>query len=213
MVVSACEDRDVRLVADGDVHSLGSSAKSDRQGRLLVSSTAALITAAVAVGWMFGGFSGVRLVLPDDAVAPARVATAQQQVPPIPQQLRAWLAELESPLDALLTQRDDIATAAANADMAGMQRACEAGQAVLPQLHTLLPSPDPTLTAALQQTLDDFGFGFSECLTGLRNQDAADIEMASVYLYRANNDLRTVMALIARALNDADSGNLDVVTI
>ncbi|QPG67121.1 hypothetical protein [Mycolicibacterium mucogenicum] len=169
--------------------------------------------AAMLIGWMFGGFSLVRLVLPDDAVAPAKVAAAQEQTPPSSQQLHAWLAQLESPLDALLIQRDNIATAARNADMAGIQRACEAGRKVLPQLQMLLPSPDATLTTALRQTLDDFGSGFSECLAGIRNQDVADIEMASVHLYRANNDLRILMAVIARELNDVDSGNQDVVPI
>ena len=187
--------------------------ESASQGRFLALITAVLIVAATLIGWMFGGFSLVRLVLPDDAVAPAKVATAQQQAPPKSQQLHAWLAQLESPLDALLIQRDNIATAAAKSDMVGIQRACEAGQMVLPQLQTLLPSPEATLTTALRQTLEDFGSGFSECLTGIRSQGVADIEMASVYLYRANNDLRTLMALIARELNDVDSGNQDVVPI
>ena len=173
----------------------------------------ALIAAPIFIGWMFGDLSSVRLGLPDDAVAPAKVATAQQQAPPTSQQLHTWLAQLDSPLDALLIQRDNMTRAAASADMAGIQRACEAGQAAVPPLQILLPSPDATLTTALRQTLDDFGSGFSECLAGIRHQDVADIEMASVYLYRANNDLRTLMAVIARVLDDADSATQDVVPI
>lgn len=213
MVERAVEDREAQSEADDDMWLSVELPQGARQGRLLVLITTALITAAMLIAWMFGGFSLVRLVLPDDAVAPTKVATGQQQAPPRSQQLHAWLAELESPLDALLIQRDAVASAAANADTAGIQRACEAGQAVLPQLQTLLPSPDATLTTALRQTLDNFNSGFSECLTGMRNQDVADIEMASVYLYRANNDLRTLMAVIARELNDADSGTQDVVPI
>ncbi|MDR3660219.1 MAG: hypothetical protein P4L86_07435, partial [Mycobacterium sp.] len=112
-----------------------------------------------------------------------------------------------------LVVRNNIAAAAANNDSAGIQRACESGQVIVPRVQEHLPSPDSALNTALQQTLDDYRFGFNECLVGVRYQDPAGIELAAVYLHRANEDLRVAMEVIARDLDDVESTDSAVVPV
>lgn len=213
MVVPGFEDSKPTSVSGDIVSVTDDLANGACRRRNLVPIAAVLIVVVMAVGWMFDGFSLVRLALPDTAVAPPdRPAVALNSVAS-GQQLNAWLAELEAPLDALLVQRDNMSIAASTADMAGIQRACEAGRATLPRLQKLLPSPEPALTIALQQVIDDYRFGFTYCLTGILHEDTSAIELAAVYLHRANNDLRTMMAIIARDLAASESNDSDVVQI
>lgn len=191
----------------------GDPVKDDRQGRTVLSLAAVLIVVMMVVAWMFHGFSLARLILPDTAAAPPDRPAAAADFPSDGKQLYAWLAQLEGPLDALLVQRDNISTAAANADATGIQRACEAGRGTLPRLQKLLPGPDQEVNTALQRTIDDYGVGFDDCLAGVLNQDAAAIELSAVYLHRANNDLRTLMAVIARDLPDSGPNDSDVIQI
>ena len=76
-----------------------------------------------------------------------------------------------------------------------------------------MPSPDALLNTALQRTLDDYSLGFTLCLAGTQNDDAAGMEPAAVHLYRANEDLQAVMALLARELNSDGQHESDVVSI
>jgi len=185
-----------------------------RQGRILLPISAGLIVLMMFAGWMFHGFSLVRLVLPDTSAAPPGRTTSVAANPAADgQQLYAWLAQLETPLDALLVQRVNMVAASAKADETGIQRACQSGAATLPRLQKLLPGPDAVLNAALQQVIDDYRFGFTYCLSGIVHQDAAAIELAAVYLHRANNDLRTMMATIARDLAALEPNDSDVVQI
>jgi len=166
----------------------------------------------VVAGWMFHGFSLVHLMLPDSSAAPER-AVAQTSAAADGQQLFVWLAQLEAPLDALLVQRDNMIAASTQADEMGIQRACQSGAATLPRLQKLLPGPDPVLNAALQQVIDDYRVGFGYCLSGIQRQDAAAIELAAVYLHRANNDLRTMMAIVARDLAASEPNDSAAVQI
>lgn len=212
MVVSNSKCREPASAA-GDIGCVASDPVKDaREGRILLPVAAALIVVMMVVGWLFQGFSLVHLVLPDTAAAPARTATEATSAS-AGEQLYAWLAQLETPLDALLVQRDNMIAASANADETGIQRACQSGAATLPRLQKLLPGPDAVLNTALQQVIDDYGFGFTYCLSGILHHDAAAIEMAAVYLHRANNDLRTMMAIIARDLAESDPSDSDVVQI
>ncbi len=213
MVVSNSNCREP-APATGDIGCVASDPVTDaRQGRILLPIAAALVVVMMVVGWMFQGLSLVRLVLPDTAAAsPGRTVTEVNSAT-AGEQLYAWLAQLEAPLDALLVQRDNMIAASTQADETGIQRACQSGAATLPRLQKLLPGPDAVLNTALQQVIDDYRFGFTYCLSGIAHHDAAAIEMAAVYLHRANNDLRTMMAMIARDLDASQPDDSDVVQI
>jgi hypothetical protein len=213
MVVSHSKHQEPASGA-GDIGCVtGYPLKEAHQGRVLLSVAGALIVVMAVVGWMFHGFSLVRLVLPDSSATPSDRTAAVATSATAGQQLYAWLAQLEAPLDALLVQRDNISAASAKADETGIQRACQSGEATLPRLRKLLPGPDAVLNTALQQVVDDYRFGFTYCLEGIRHQDAAAIELAAVYLDRANNDLRTMMAIVARDLAASDPNESDTVQI
>ncbi|MDR3661342.1 MAG: hypothetical protein P4L86_13300, partial [Mycobacterium sp.] len=143
MVVLNEADAQARAAQDVDAGVPGNPAKNDRQGRTVLAVAAALIVVAALVGWMFHGFALVRLVLPDtSAAAPSAPPRAQLKSASTAQQLYVWLAQVEAPLDALLVVRNNIAAAAANNDSAGIQRACESGQVIVPRVQEHLPSPD-----------------------------------------------------------------------
>ncbi|MHA7664377.1 hypothetical protein [Mycolicibacterium sp. HS_4_1] len=213
MVVSNSKCRE-QAPGAGDIGCVTSDPVKDaRQGRILLPVAATLIVVMMVVGWLFQGFSLVRVVLPDTSAAPADRTATQATSAAAGEQLYAWLAQLEAPLDALLVQRDNMVAASTQADEMGIQRACQSGAATLPRLQKLLPGPDAVLNTALQQVIDDYRFGFTYCVSGIVHHDAAAIEMAAVYLHRANNDLRTMMAIIARDLDASEPSDSDVVQI
>ncbi len=172
-----------------------------------------LIAAAASVGWMFHASSVVRFVLPDTAAAAANTFPAQSKTLSPAQQLRVWLRQAAPSLDALLALRDRIDSAAVRLDDAEIRGACEAGRAVLPRVQERLPSPDVSVNAVLQRAVDGYRLGFAECLSGTRHQDAAGEELAAVHLYRASDDLRMAMAVIARDLAGGAGSDAGVVTI
>lgn len=212
MVVSHSERQEPTPAVGNIGCAPGDPVKDERQGRILLPISVGLIVLMMVAGWMFHGFSLVHLMLPDTS-APPEHAVAEGSAAADGKQLYAWLAQLEVPLDALLVQRDNMIAASTQADEMGIQRACQSGAATLPRLQKLLPGPDPVLNAALQRVIDDYRFGFSYCLSGIRQQDAAAIELAAVYLHRANNDLRTMMAIIARDLAASEPNDSAVVQI
>ncbi len=201
------------VVCEGSSRLPGDPAKGGRDGRIALSVVAVLIAVATFVGWMFHGVSLVELVLPDSAATAPKAATAPSASPTKEQRLYAWLVQVEPSIDALLSVRDSIAAGAADADMSAVRSGCEAGLPIVARIEERLPSPDPALNTALQQTLNDYRFGFIQCLRGIRDQDTAGIELAAVYLYRANADLRAVMAIIARDLGDFDPNDSGVVHV
>lgn len=213
MVVSNSKCREQAPAASDIGCVTGDPVKDARQGRILLPVAATLIVVMMVVGWLFQGFSLVRVVLPDTSAAPADRTATQVTSAAAGEQLYAWLAQLEAPLDALLVQRDNMVAASTQADEMGIQRACQSGAATLPRLQKLLPGPDAVLNTALQQVIDDYRFGFTYCVSGIVHHDAAAIEMAAVYLHRANNDLRTMMAIIARDLDASEPSDSDVVQI
>jgi len=202
-----------RSAMDENTELMGDPVQGDRDRLMVRSVVMVVIVMATFVGWMFHGFSLVGLFLPDAAAAAPSAVTAQSKAQPPAQQLYAWLAQVASPLDALIVVRDRIAAAATHLDDTGIRRECDRGQAFLPRIQEHLPSPDLALNAALQRTVDDYRMAFAECLTETRHQDAAGVELAAVYLYRANEDLQATMAIIRRDLADYEPDGAGVVRI
>ncbi len=106
----------------------------------------------------------------------------------------AQLKEFEKAVGALQA-------AGQNADLAGMTAACQ-------QFHdnisigwqSLLPTPDPALSAALQSAIDDLHDAMHKCLSGVATMNQKDFEEMQSFADQAQVHIQTISNILTADL-------------
>ncbi len=160
----------------------------------------ALLVAVIAVlsAWAHHSLSAGRS---------ARSTAAGTPSPPAIEQLRAWLSDAESSINALTTARDNIAVAAIRNDLAATGVACQTAGAAVVNSQQHLPSPEPALNTALHQAIGKYQTGLGYCLSGARSQDAALLAKAAAYFNDGDTDLQAAMNFLDRNLSAPAPGS------
>jgi hypothetical protein len=192
-------------------HPTGTDVPSGRPRRqrheLLAAAGGAVLVAVIGTctGWSHHGSTAAAPVAatraearPADAVPPGASAMHGP--------LRAWLSRAEPSIDALLTARHLIASAAANNDIARTGATCASAQDAVAALQQSLPSPDARLTNAFQQAINRYGVGLDYCVSGARNQDGHVMARAVGYIRQANGELQAAVELVMAQVPGAVPG-------
>ncbi|BBX61689.1 hypothetical protein MSAS_08630 [Mycobacterium saskatchewanense] len=190
-------------MADSGRHRAAQSRSRDganppnRRGELIAAAGGATVLAVVGLfsGWANHSLTSARPV----AATTAPAAPADTMVPAAPSPmrvpLRTWLSQAEPSIDALLTARQSIASAAANNDIARTGATCESAKDAVGALQHALPSPDARLNNAFQQAINRYGVGLQYCTAGAQNRDARDMAQAATYIRQANGELQAAVDL------------------
>jgi hypothetical protein len=200
---------------------------SHQRGELITAAGWAVLLVAIAVlsGWAHHSLSTARPAAtpPPSAAATPPPSTAATRPPntaatpmtsgPTDTQLRAWLAQAEPSIDALVGARDDIAAAAADNDMPGTGAACRTADDAIASLQQHMPTPDPELNNPLQQAISSFQVGLRYCISGAQNQQTNEIEQAATYIDRGNADLQTAVDILERDLSGSAPRDPGVLTV
>lgn len=140
-----------------------------------------------------GGAAGAAALL-----AVASAGTAGAVYPGVPE----WYSQAEEHL-ANTTKFMQAAVNAIEAnDINALRSACSAvhdEQTVGLQDH--LPTPDPALTTALQNQINDFHTAMHMCMSLGPNTTPADLERADAYAHQAIEDLRVVNDILVEDLS------------
>jgi hypothetical protein len=142
---------------------------------------------AAASGWAYPRSSTGQSDSPDGAAAPLPSALAPQ----LRVQLRAWLTESRPLINALVIARNNIATAAAERDIARTGAACQTATGAVADLHRQLPSPAPTLTSTLQQVVSNYDAGLPYCIGATHVKGGDGMQQAATFITRADAAMRT----------------------
>lgn len=191
----------------------GRRTKEQRCELIAAASGAALLTVVgVFSGWAHHSLTTAR---PAPASAAARPA-ADSAVPtayPMQAALRTWLGQAEPSIDALLTARHLIASAAANNDIARTGATCESAKNAVAALQRSLPSPDARLTNAFQQAINRYGVGLRYCVAGAQSHGSQDMAQAATYLRQASGELQAAVDLVTAEIPGAGSPVAHVLTV
>jgi hypothetical protein len=147
------------------------------------------------------------------ATPPARASTAPLPSQVMRAQLRTWLTEAEPSINALVTTRHEIASAAANHDITKTGAACQTADGAVANFQHQLPSPDPVLNTLLQQAIAAYHIGVHYCTSGVQKNDANDIEQAANYIDQGNAGLEAAVDILQRSLADSEAGDPSVMLI
>lgn len=184
-----------------------------RLRRREVSVVAVLFVIGVLSVWARHSLSTERPASPITAAAPPVTSAASATSPPVHAQLRAWLARSQPSIDSLLTARREIASAAANNDIAATGATCERADGAVTIMQQSLPSPDPALNTAFGRAIDSYHVGLRHCIAGAHNNDGDDMGQAAAYIRRANAELQAAVDLIESQLPDSEPRDTGVVTV
>ncbi|OBH12342.1 hypothetical protein A9X04_17345 [Mycobacterium sp. E3247] len=172
-----------------------------------------LVVIGVLSGWAHYSLSTAHLALPNTAAAPASAS----QPPLTPQrmsaQLRAWLTQAQPSIDALVAARHEIATAAANDDLAGTEATCRSADGAVTSLQRYLPSPDPALSTVLQQATNSYHVGLRYCISGVQRYDGNDIMQAVAYINQGTADLQRATDTLQHDLAYVEPHDPNVMTV
>ncbi|OBH05935.1 hypothetical protein [Mycobacterium sp. E1747] len=151
---------------------------------------ALLVVIGVLSGWAHYSLSTAHRASPNTAAPPA--STSQPPVTPqrMSAQLRAWLAEAQPSIEALVAARHEIASAAADDDLARTGATCQNADGAVTSLERYLPSPDPALNTVLQQATNSYHVGLRYCISGVQKYDGNDIMQAVTYINQGTADLQ-----------------------
>lgn len=178
-----------------------------------VSGIALLLMIGILAAWAHYGTSTAR---PDAPRAGATSASDDVTAPATPQmrvQLRAWLAQSQPSLDALLAARRDIASAAASNDIAGTGATCQTAQGAVAGVEHVLPSPEPSLNATPQRAVGAYRLGLGRCIEGARTNGGNDIAQAATYLSEAGTDLQAAVGALERDVPGFQSQDGNIMTV
>lgn len=161
LVLSTQEPAWIRPTTDRQASSSSQEGANWRAKVVLATSWAVLaVVIAVLSTWAHHSLSTARSAKTTTAAGPPASASAPPPTSvPMRMQLRAWLAEAEPSINALVTVRDNIAAAAARKDVTGTGVACRTAGGAVANSQQHMPSPDPALNAALQQAIIGYQAG------------------------------------------------------
>ena len=173
-----------------------------------------LLVIGALSGWAHYSLSTARPVLANTAATPPASASATPLTsPPTRAQLRTWLTRAEPSINALISARHEIVSAAANDDIAATGAACQAADGAVTSVQRHLPSPDPALSTALQQAINSYHVGLRYCIAGVQNQDRNDIEQAVTYINQGNAGLQSAVDILERNLPDSEPRDPGVMAV
>ena len=155
-----------------------------------------LVVIGALSGWAHYSLSTARPVLANTAATTQASAATPLASPPMRAQMRTWLTPAQPSINALLTARHEITSAAAIDDIDGTGAACQTADGAVTSVQHHLPSPDPALSAALQRAMNSYRVGLGYCIAGAQNQDGNDIEHAVTYINQGNAGLQAAMDLL-----------------
>jgi hypothetical protein len=187
----------------------------DQRHELIAAAAGAVLLVVIGVlsGWAHYSLSTARPVLANTAATTRASAATPLASPPMRTQMRTWLTPAEPSINALLTARHEITSAAAIDDIAGTGAACQTADGAVTSVQHHLPSPDPALTAALQRAMNTYRVGLGYCITGAQNQDGNDLEHAVTYINQGNAGLQAAVDLLECDLPNSEPRDPGVMTV
>jgi hypothetical protein len=182
---------------------------------LIVAAAGAVLLVVIGVlsGWAHYSLSTARPVLANTAATTRASAATPLASPPMRAQMRTWLTRAQPSINALLTARHEITSAAAIDDIDGTGAACQTADGAVTSVQHHLPSPDPALTAALQRAMNTYRVGLGYCITGAQNQDGNDLEHAVTYINQGNAGLQAAVDLLECDLPNSEPRDPGVMTV
>ena len=172
-----------------------------------------LVVIGVLSGWAHYSLSTAPPVLANTAATTQASAATPLASPPMRAQMRTWLTPAQPSINALLTARHEITSAAAIDDIDGTGAACQTADGAVTSVQHHLPSPDPALTAALQRAMNTYRVGLGYCITGAQNQDGNDLEHAVTYINQGNAGLQAAVDLLECDLPNSEPRDPGVMTV
>jgi hypothetical protein len=112
----------------------------------------------------------------------------------------AWHQETLAPMQEIDDAMGKISNAAKLGDLTTMGIACQHAHDATEQLQQHMPSPDPDLTAALQQAISDYNSATQICTTAVENNNLNDFAQGSDILSEANKYMDTAVSILRRDL-------------
>jgi hypothetical protein len=191
-------------------------ARKYRRHELVATAGGAVLLLVIGVlsAWAHHSLSTPRPVSSDTGAPPPTSGSATPFASqPMRAEMRSWLTRAESSIDALVAVRSDVASPAANNDLAATGAACRIADGAAARMQQHLPSPDPALNTAFQQAINSYHVGLRYCIRGAQRHDSGDILEAAAYIRQATIDLRAAVDILERDLPDSEPADRDVVTI
>lgn len=169
--------------------------------RVTVISWVAVLLIAAAWLWVHHLASTGPEDAPEDAAAP-------MLTPSMPE----WSGQSTPLINGLVIARNNIAAAAAAADLPATSAACRNATYAVAKLHTQMPSPEPALTGELQAAISNYDIGLPYCISGTQNRDGESMRRAAGYIAKADASMRAALDMLGQQ-PETQPGNLGVLIV